>query len=98
LKIEKDLLKTDHQILLKAGPHLNEEDSTKSKKAMQYRMPTKLWRLLKKHCPSRVHEKGPGRESEQPERIGWHLACVMDGFANGNRLSEAGLMSPHVSA
>lgn len=37
------------------------KDSTKSKKAMQYRMPTKLWRLLKKHLPKPRHEKGPGR-------------------------------------
>lgn len=35
------------------------KDSTKSKQ--QYRMPGKLWRLLKKHLPKPAKEPGPGR-------------------------------------
>jgi transposase len=37
------------------------KDSTKPKKATRYRMPAKLWRLLKKHLPKPPKDKGPGR-------------------------------------
>ena len=37
------------------------KDSTKPKKAKPYRIPTKLWKLLKKHLPKAPKIKGPGR-------------------------------------
>jgi putative transposase len=37
------------------------KDSTDSKKGKPYRMPTKLWKLLKKQLPKPPKEKGPGR-------------------------------------
>jgi len=52
------------------------KDSTKPKKATQYRMPSKLWRLLKKHLPKPPKEKGPGRPRVNNRNVMdgiWHV-------------------------
>ena len=53
-----------------------EKDSTKPKKAKYYRMPTKLWRYLKKHLAKSSKKKGPGRPrvSDRDVMDGiWHV-------------------------
>jgi putative transposase len=52
------------------------KDSTKSKKAKPYRMPTKLWKLLKKQLPKPPKEKGPGRPRVNNRNVMdgiWHV-------------------------
>jgi putative transposase len=52
------------------------KDSTKSKKAKPYRMPTKLWKLLKKQLPKEPQEKGPGRPRVNNRNVMdgiWHV-------------------------
>jgi len=53
-----------------------EKDSTKPKKAKHYRMPTKLWRYLKKHLPKSSKKKGPGRPRVSDRNVMdgiWHV-------------------------
>jgi putative transposase len=52
------------------------KDSTKPKKAKPYRMPAKLWRLLKKHLPKPSKEKGAGRPRVNNRNVMdgiWHV-------------------------
>lgn len=52
------------------------KDSTKPKKATRYRMPTKLWRLLKKHLPKSPKEKRAGRPRVNNRNVMdgiWHV-------------------------
>jgi putative transposase len=53
-----------------------EKDSTKPKKAKPYRMPTKLWRYLKKHLPKSSKKRGPGRPRVSDRNVMdgiWHV-------------------------
>jgi putative transposase len=52
------------------------KDSTDSKKVKPYRMPTKLWKLLKKQLPKPPKEKGPGRPRVNNRNVMdgiWHV-------------------------
>ena len=52
------------------------KDSTKSKNI--YRMPGKLWKLLKKHLPKAPKIEARSTTGSESECSGWHLARTVD--------------------